>query len=79
MYTVGHGWGHQMTDVFISYSHENKEAARVLADVISSKGFDVWWDRDLIAGDDYTTVIESVLDQASAVRSFCVTNLDERC
>ena len=67
MYTVGHGWGHQMTDVFISYSHENKEAARVLADVISSKGFDVWWDRDLIAGDDYTTVIESVLDQASAV------------
>lgn len=56
-----------MTDVFISYSHENRDAARILAETISSKGFEVWWDRELIAGDDYTTVIEEILDKAKAV------------
>lgn len=56
-----------MADVFISYSHENKEAARMLADTITAKGYNVWWDRELIGGDDYTTVIEGVLDEAKAV------------
>ena len=56
-----------MADVFISYSHENKDAARILAGVIEARGYDVWWDRELIAGDDYTNVIEEVLDAAKAV------------
>lgn len=56
-----------MADVFISYSHENRDAARIIAETITAKGYDVWWDRDLIAGDDYTEIIEEVLDKAKAV------------
>lgn len=54
-------------DVFISYSHENKDAARILAEMIGAKGFGVWWDHELVAGDSYTDVIESKLDAAKAV------------
>ncbi len=56
-----------MADVFISYSHDNREAARILAETITARGYDVWWDRELVAGDDYTDVIEEALDTAKAV------------
>lgn len=56
-----------MADVFISYSHENREAARILAETITDKGYNVWWDRELVAGDDYTDIIEETLDTAKAV------------
>ncbi len=29
-------------DVFISYSHENKDAARILAEMIGARGYSVW-------------------------------------
>ncbi|MEP7210666.1 MAG: toll/interleukin-1 receptor domain-containing protein [Alphaproteobacteria bacterium] len=54
-------------DVFISYSHENKDAARILAEMIGAKGYGVWWDHELVAGDSYADVIESKLDAAKAV------------
>lgn len=56
-----------MSEVFISYSHANREAARIIADMITAKGYDVWWDRDLIAGDDYAEIIEETIDTAKAV------------
>ena len=54
-------------DVFISYSHENKDAARILAEMVGAKGYGVWWDHELVAGDSYTEVIEQKLDNAKAV------------
>ena len=54
-------------EIFISYARDNREAARILADTIEAKGYDVWWDRELIAGDDYTDKIEHLLDNAKAV------------
>lgn len=56
-----------MTDVFISYSHQNRDAAQIIAEKVAAKGYEVWWDRELIAGDDYADVIEKVIDQAKAV------------
>ncbi len=56
-----------MADVFISYSHVDKGAAKIIAEHLIEEGYDVWWDKDLIAGDDYTTMIEELLDSAKAV------------
>ena len=59
--------GGDMAEIFISYSRENRDAARILADSIEAKGYDVWWDRELIAGEDFTDKIEQILDTAKAV------------
>ncbi|MEM8920704.1 MAG: toll/interleukin-1 receptor domain-containing protein, partial [Pseudomonadota bacterium] len=56
-----------MADVFISYARDNRDKAAMLADLITKQGYDVWWDRDLIAGDNYSDVIEETLDTATAV------------
>lgn len=56
-----------MSDVFISYAREDRERAREIAQLIEERGFNVWWDRDLVPGESYTEVIETELDQAHAV------------
>jgi len=56
-----------MVDVFISYSNENKDEARILANVIEKEGFRVWWDHYLAPGEDYTDKIEETLDDAKAI------------
>ena len=54
-------------DVFISYSHQNREVAARLADAIAAQGLRVWWDRDLVAGTEFAGVIETQLDAARVV------------
>jgi tetratricopeptide (TPR) repeat protein len=56
-----------MADVFISYSSEDRNRVRPLAEALQSRGFNVWWDRALGAGQDYTAVIEAELAAAKAV------------
>ena len=56
-----------MADVMISYAHEERDKARHLADVLEKFDFDVWWDRNLYAGDDFTEIIESKIRQATVV------------
>lgn len=56
-----------MADVFISYASEDRGRVRPLAEALQSRGFNVWWDRSLAAGQDYTTVIEKELKNAKAV------------
>ncbi|HVK80465.1 MAG TPA: toll/interleukin-1 receptor domain-containing protein, partial [Verrucomicrobiae bacterium] len=56
-----------MADVFISYASEDRNRVRPLADALQSRGFNVWWDRSLAAGQDYTAVIEKELKGAKAV------------
>ena len=36
-----------MTDVFISYSHQDREIARCYADALQAAGLKVWWDDHL--------------------------------
>ena len=56
-----------MADVFISYASEDRARVRPLADALQSRGFNVWWDRSLAAGQDYTAIIEKELKGAKAV------------
>lgn len=56
-----------MADIFISYASEDRGRVRPLADALIARGFNVWWDRSLAAGQDYTAILERELKNAKAV------------
>lgn len=56
-----------MPDIFISYKKEDVERVAPLASVLESWGFTVWWDSELVAGEDWGRRIKSELDQSSCV------------
>ncbi len=55
------------TDVFVSYAREDRPLAEQLALALSAGGLQVWWDRDLAAGSEFTAVIEAKLLGAAVV------------
>lgn len=56
-----------MADVFVSYSHQDREVARRYADALSAAGLSVWWDDHLRTGEAFDEKIEAALRAASAV------------
>lgn len=56
-----------MSDVLISYSREDRATAAVLAAYLELHGFECWWDRDLLSGDDFEQEIGRQLATARAV------------
>jgi hypothetical protein len=56
-----------MTDVFISYASEDRERARKLASALEARGWSVWWDRKIIAGQSFDQMIEHELETAKSV------------
>lgn len=54
-------------DIFISYSREDRPAARHFAQCFADEGFSVWWDATLQAGETFDEVIERELKAAKAV------------
>jgi formylglycine-generating enzyme required for sulfatase activity len=54
-------------EVFISYSKKQPEPTQILAGYLESLGYEVWWDTDLIAGQDFEREIGRRLDEARAV------------
>ena len=56
-----------MAEIFISYKREDKKNAALLARKLEASGWEVWWDIDLLGGDDYDTVIERELNAAKCV------------
>ncbi len=56
-----------MSDVFISYASEDRDRVRPLAEALQKRGFNIWWDRSLAAGQDYSQIIERELRGAKAV------------
>src|SRR5690349_18283432 len=56
-----------MADIFISYKRENKNQAALLAEKLQASGFTVWWDHDLLGGDDFDVVIAKQIAEAKAV------------
>jgi TIR domain len=56
-----------MAGVFISYAREDRPVAQQIAGILERNGYQVWWDRELVAGNQYADVIETKLDTADAV------------
>ena len=56
-----------MSDVFISYAREDRDAAFKLAQALRSHGVNVWWDFDLVGGEDFRSRIREVIDSAPKV------------
>ena len=54
-------------DIFISYSREDRPAARHFADSFTKEGFEVWWDAAIRSGETFDEVIEKALRSAKAV------------
>jgi hypothetical protein len=58
--------GGLVADVFISYAREDRAMASELAAFLEGKGFDVWWDAELLGSDDFHDVIQAALSRAKA-------------
>jgi hypothetical protein len=56
-----------VSDIFVSYSREDRDAIRTLATHLAARGWSVWWDRHILAGKDFDEVLEAELDKARAV------------
>ncbi len=56
-----------MTDVFVSYARDDQAKAQAIAKALEARGFDVWWDPQLLPGESYASKIQGVLESAKAV------------
>ena len=56
-----------MSDVFISYFHQDRPHAEVVARALEAEGLSVWWDRTIPAGRTFDQVIEEALNAAKVV------------
>jgi TIR domain len=55
-----------MVDVFISYSKVDRSVAEKLFSDLTDRGYRVWWDFELYAGEDFHDVILGELNKAKA-------------
>jgi hypothetical protein len=53
--------------VFISYASQDRDRARLLAGALERRGWPVWWDREIQAGQAFRSVIQQALDSAACV------------
>jgi len=56
-----------MVDVFVSYCHPDVKIVRCLADGIEAHGFQSWWDRKLLPGQEFDREIENNISDAKCV------------
>jgi hypothetical protein len=57
-----------MAHVFISYKHtDSDDFARSLRQELENAGFDVWWDDDIPAGEDWRREIDQAIEDAFAL------------
>jgi hypothetical protein len=56
-----------VTDVFLSYRSTEKDFARDLARFLLERGFNVWWDAALLAGQDFAQIVHEEVRKARAV------------
>ncbi len=56
-----------MTDIFLSYSSEDRERVRPLAEALIQQGWSVWWDRDIPTGKTFREVVDEQLSDARSV------------
>lgn len=62
-----HRRGLDLSDIFVSYSSDDRERVRPIVEALESLGFSVWWDQSLQGGSMFSRKIEEELENASAV------------
>jgi hypothetical protein len=55
-----------MTDLFVSYAHEDRPIAAAIAQQFLKLGIEVWWDHELLGGDDFRNRISEILTRVPA-------------
>lgn len=55
------------TDLFISYSRQDKARVELLTEVLQRGGWSVWWDRQIAVGSSFDKIIEQAITNARAV------------
>ena len=56
-----------MSDIFISYSRNDRPKAELFARAFEAVGWSVWWDRTIPAGGTFDKFIEEALNSAKVV------------
>ena len=56
-----------LADLFISYARVDHDQTAQLAQALERRGLSVWWDRELVGGDEFSAEIEKALEAAGAV------------
>jgi hypothetical protein len=55
-----------MADVFISYAKTDRTVTEQLAAQLEAKGLTVWWDKEIVLGEEFRNVILEQLEKARA-------------
>jgi tetratricopeptide (TPR) repeat protein len=58
---------HRVADIFISYARADRDRVIPLVKLLETKGWSIWWDRDLIPGSAYEQVIDEAIAAAKCV------------
>jgi hypothetical protein len=61
------GYSSDVADIFISYTHQDRETAERLASALTAWGWEVWWDRTLPPGTCFRAEIARQLQTAKCV------------
>jgi hypothetical protein len=56
-----------MSDIFLSYASEDRPKAAALAQALEGQGWSVWWDRTILAGQEFDLTIQEALTTAGCV------------
>jgi TPR repeat protein len=56
-----------MTDIFVSYARADREAVALIASALEAEGFSVWWDKEVLPGQQYAAETDQKLAAAQAV------------
>lgn len=56
-----------MSEIFLSYSSDEKTRAALFAQRLEDHGWSVWWDQEIVVGTDWARSIKAQLDEARGV------------
>jgi hypothetical protein len=59
-----------MTDIFFSYSSTDRERVRLIRDALAAQGFEVFWDQQVPAGEDWDSWIRQQLANSKCAMVF---------
>ena len=56
-----------MSDIFLSYAHEDRERVKDIVSACEARGWSVFWDRTIPAGKTWREIVGNALDEACCV------------